>query len=203
MEELELIPITVGQKFTLFDNVDNLIGKDVGLFEALSHEQGYVYIINYTNISQGEYSAVKSKKISVNIYKDDSGFVLPLMRFGNSNLIFEFVFDPTLYKDARSLQFTENNNIMSIFLIEGTNGNVLHIRQVNLPLKMIQICKEAWSRAILDVDFSVKYSNWYENIKQKHSLETLWDRATYIGKMGEMYDVNEIKCPYIPEKRTE
>lgn len=193
-EEFELVHIGVGEKFPLFsDSVERMKGKDGAFFEAVDYNQGYMFCIHFSNVRQAEIDIIRNKTISMRIIEED-GMVLPMIRFGNS-LVFEMVFDPTLYTDARSLQIVDTNNILSIFLIESNTGVIKVIRQTNFPLKMIQICKEAWSRAILDLNFSKRFSEWYDRLQSRYTPEGLWNRAKYVGKMGESYNIEEIKYP--------
>jgi hypothetical protein len=195
-EEFELVHIGVGHKFPLFsEGVEKMKGRDGAFFEASDYGQGYVFCIHFSNVRNAEIEIIRKSPISMRIIKgEEDSMVLPIIKFGNS-MVFEMVFDPTLYKDARALQFTDTNNILSIFLIESNTGEVKVIRQTNFPLKMIQICKEAWARAILDVNFSEKFNNWYNALQNRYTPEGLWNRALYIGKMGETYNIEEIKYP--------
>lgn len=193
-EDIELFDIRVGHKFPLFiDSVERMKGKDGAYFEASDFNQGYMFCIHFSNVRQFEIDIIRKKPISMRIIEED-GMVLPIIRFG-SDMIFEMVFDPTLYADERALQIVERNNILSIFLIESNTGVVKVIRQCNFPLKMIQTCKESWSRAILELDFSNRFANWYEALQSRYTPEGLWNRAKYVGKMGETYNIEEIKYP--------
>ncbi|MGG4105121.1 hypothetical protein AAXB25_14490 [Paenibacillus lautus] len=194
MSETELIEVKVGEKFPLFtESVEKLKGIDGAFFEANEFGQGYYYCMHLTDISYMDKLSFRNDKISVRVLQGDYGMVLPMIKFGKS-MIFDMNFDPTLYNDERALQFTDTNNILTIFLIESNNSVLKAIRQCNLPLKMIQICREAWGRAMLDLEFSEKYRAWTERLNN-YSLQTLWDRATKVGEMGETYDLNEIYTP--------
>lgn len=183
--------ITVGQEFPLFQNgTKDMYGLDGGIFEALEDGDGYMYSLYLMNPIQEEILAVRTKTISVRVIQEDN-FVLPLIRFGNTLMIFEMSFDPTLYKDARAFQFKDANNLLSIVLIDSSNGKVNALRQANLPLKLIQLCSEKWANAFLELDYSRKYKEWYHKL-QSIPLEVLWDRALYLGKMGESYNLDEI-----------
>lgn len=200
-EEIELVDIRVGQKFPLFtDSLERMRGMDGAYFEANDFNQGYFFCIHLTNINFMDKQSFRNDKISVRVLQGDGGMVLPIIKFGKS-MMFEMNFDPTLYSDTRAFQFVDTNNILTIFLIESNNGELKAIRECNLPLKMIQICREAWGRAMLDIGFSDKFKEWINRLN-KYSLQTLWDRATKVGEMGETYDLQEIKTPnqYKPQQ---
>ncbi|OME54135.1 hypothetical protein BSK59_16275 [Paenibacillus odorifer] len=201
MEEVEFIDIRVGQRFPLFsESVEKLKGIDGAHFEANEFNQGYFFCIHLTDITFMDKQAFRNDKISVRVLQGDSGMVLPIIKFGKS-MVFEMVFDPTLYTDERAFQLVDTNNILTLFLIESNTGELKAIRQCNLPLKMIQICREAWGRAMLEVDFSKRFVEWNAKLS-KYSLQTLWDRATKVGDMGETYDLQEITTPnqYKPQQ---
>ncbi|WP_255305653.1 hypothetical protein [Paenibacillus sp. Mc5Re-14] len=194
MDDIELCEIKVGERFPLFANsIEKLKGIDGAKFEATDFNQGYFFCIHLTDISFMDKQSFRNDKIAVKVLQGDGGMILPMIMFGKS-MIFEMKFDPTLYDDERVFQLAEGYNILTIFLIESNNGVVKAIRQCNLPLKMVQICKEAWGRAMLDLDFSSKFQAWTTRLNN-YSLQTLWDRATKVGSMGETYDLNEIKTP--------
>lgn len=195
MEELEFIKISVGSPFPLYkESTKNLKGKDGAFFEADGNGQGYLFCIYFSNMNDREIETIRAKNVTVRVYEND-GMVVPLLRFGSSKMIFEMVFDPTLYVDERAFQFTESNNIITIFGIDSVTNVVKVIRSSNLPLKMIQFCKECWARAVLDLQFSQKFKTWYQNL-QLIPLETLWQRGIDVGRLGESYDLQDIKARY-------
>lgn len=114
-----------------------------------------------------------------------------MIRFRNTVLIYEMSFDPTLYPDDRAFQFKKTNNTMFINLIDSTSGIVKAMRAANLPLKFIQICTDSWARVFLEHNYSEKYAMWYKSLTV-NSLEQLWQRAEYVGKMGEDYNLTEV-----------
>lgn len=194
MEEFELINIEVGQPFPLYNNsIKRLKGIDGAFFEANDSNQGYNFCIHLTNISYMDTHIFRNDKIQMRVLQGSDGLVLPMIKFGKS-MMFEMNFNPNLYDDDRALQITDTNNILNLFLIESNNGVLKAIRQCNFPLKMIQICKEAWSRAILDPEYNIKYGEWLKRTSN-YALQTLWDRATKVGAMGETYDLRDIRVP--------
>ncbi|EJW13979.1 hypothetical protein M5X00_25800 [Paenibacillus alvei] len=200
-QEIEFVDIRVGKKFPLFsESLEKMKGIDGAFFEAIDFNQGYYFCIHLTNIDFMDKHTFRNEKISVRVLQGDGGMVLPIIKFGRS-MIFDINFDPTLYGDHRAFQLVDTNNILTIFLIESNNGELKAIRQCNLPLKMIQICREAWGRAVLDVGFSDKFNEWINRLS-RYSLQSLWDRATKVGEMGETFDLQEIKTPnqYKPQE---
>lgn len=136
-EEVELHDIRVGRKFPLFtDSIKNYKGKEGVHFEATDFNQGYFFCIHFPNISFMELKAFRDSSISMRILQGNDNMVMPMIKFGIGT--FEMVFDHTLYNDNRALQFTETNNMLTVFLIDSNTGILKSIRTCNLPLKMIQ-----------------------------------------------------------------
>jgi hypothetical protein len=111
------------------------------------------------------------------------------------SLIQELSFDPTLYKDARSLQMVEDNNLVTTFAIDSNTNLVRGIRTSNLPLNYIQACRVSWSKAMLDDSY--QYAEWYLGIQRQYTTEQLWEQATDVGQMGESYNPSETRHPFI------
>jgi len=202
MEHAEIFEIKVGEKMPVFQkSLEKMKGRDGAVFEASEFNQGYNFFIHLANISFMEKHIFQTERVHMRVLQGSDGLVLPMMQFGKTGLMFEILFDPTLYDDNRSLQFTNRSNILTMILIESTNGIVKAIRQCNLPLKMIQICKEAWAKAILDPEYRKKHNEWAEKIS-RYPLQTLWSRATKVGELGESYNLEDIKIPnqYKPNK---
>jgi hypothetical protein len=203
VDELELVSIKVGEIFPLFnESTTHLRGQDGAFFEASSHNQGYMFCIYNYDLHFMEIQTYKNANIEVRILQGSDGMILPLLRFGKTNVIYEMVFDPTKYEDDRALQFLQANNLLLISVIESRNGILKYMREAtNFPLKFIQICKEAWSRALMDLNFSDKYTVWIEKMR-RYDLITLWNRATPVGVLGESFNLNDIRTPnqYKPQK---
>lgn len=192
--EIEVIEVSVGKEFTLYQERSlELLDKDGAYFEASEFNQGYHFCVHFRGINFMELNNFRNGKVSVRLLQKDKALVMPMIKFGK-DMIFEMVFDPTIYGDDRALQMIDKNNILTMFLIEGKTNLLKAIRQCNLPLKMIQACKTAWSRAMLDPNFSNRYVLWQDELKQ-YTLEQLWSKASSMGELGETYDLSEINIP--------
>lgn len=195
MSEMELVAIEVGKKFPLYEeSLKRFVGIDGAHFEANELGQGYNFCIHLTNINFMDTQSFRNDKIRMKVLQGSDGLVLPMIKFGKS-MMFEMNFNPVLYDDNRALQLSETSNILNLFLIESNNGILKAIRKCNFPLKMIQICREAWARAILDPDYTSKYNDWIKRTSS-YSLQSLWDRATSVGELGETYDLKDITIPH-------
>jgi hypothetical protein len=196
---MELIQIKVGEEFPLYKgSFDEIKGKDVAFFEADDSGNGYIFCIYYNNIKDYEIETIRFNKARLRIVNSIEGYVLPMIKFSDY-MIFEWVFDPTLYEDARALQLATENNIVTIYAIDSRTNILKCIRQANLPLKFIQICKESWSRAILEPNFTEKYQNWINYLRRTYTIEGLWNRGIDVGFLGENFNLEEIHYSYKKE----
>lgn len=182
-----------GQEFPLFkERWEKQKGNSFCAFDTLDENTGYILTVYLDHMTEKEKEILKDKPMNVRLVETAQGFVLPLIRFGNSPLIFELGYDPTIYPDARSLQFTTHNNLLGIAAIESTNNVLKVARTANMPLRMIQKCADIWAKAILEVDYSEKYAKWLLELRSRYTVIQLWERGIPVGKLGEVYDLKEI-----------
>lgn len=186
--------ITVGQKYPLFEkSVEKFVGRDVGLFEAMEEGEGYHFTVFLNRPNVAEINHFSSKKIKVKLV-DEQPFCLPLIRFGYSNMIFEMSFDPTLYHDNRAFQLLGVNNLLTLILVDSSTGIVKRLRSANFPLQFMETCSKRWQEAFHEENYSERYREWFRK-KQSIPLERLWEQALYLGKMGERFDLEQVKKP--------
>lgn len=183
--ETEFTAIKVGEEYTLFD-IDKVRGIDSAmLFEALSDNSGYAMNIYFADMTSEEANLIASAPISVRVLRDTPTFVLPVVRFGRSPLLFEIIFDPTLYKDNRSMQLTLENNLVTIVGVDSNTNIVKALRLVSIPKRLREIWLTSWTKALEMNDFSRKYNMWVSDISRRYSPEKLWDMSVYVGKFGD------------------
>lgn len=183
--------IAIGETYPLFEkSMKMLNNQDGGVFEALENGDGFLYTMFLNQPSKEEINLVRTKDIKVRLI-DEEPFVLPLIQFDNSRMIFEMSFDPTLYQDDRAFQMKQSNNVLTIVLVDSSTHVVHALRSANLPLRFIQRCGHVWAKAFLEPDFSNRYKQWFRK-KQEIDLESLWEHALYLGKMGETYNIEEV-----------
>lgn len=111
-------------------------------------------------------------------------FVLTLIKYGNTNLIFEMSFDPTLYKDERRGIFFKSN-MLTIIGVDSNTNIIKTLRYVSMPLKLHQLYKDAWSLALKRKEFSQKYMNWVDDLDKRYSVVQLWKMSKMYGQMGQ------------------
>lgn len=186
------ILLTLGEKYPIFErNTRNFQGLDGAVLEAFPEGEGLIYTLYLRNPSAKEIRLIQESKINVRLL-EDTPYCLPLIQFGSNKLIFEMSFDPTLYPDDRALQIGRSNNLITIVLVDSETNVVRALRNANLPLAFIEKCSNIWKSAFADVHFSENYKKWYASKQQIH-LEKLWDRAIYLGKLGETFNLEALE----------
>ncbi|WP_182102710.1 hypothetical protein [Niallia taxi] len=138
----------------------------------------------FFNMSAKEKQLLQTKKVSVRLLHEGD-FTLALLRVGNSPLMFELVFDPTIYGDDRAVDHLKRSNMIYIFGIESATNTVETMRPANLPKKLHETWLKVWEKALVSDGYSEKYQAWVQDIYQRYSTERLWDMAVYVGKLGE------------------
>jgi len=184
--------ISVGEKYTLFDAAyEAMKNQDGGILEALDGGEGFWYHLYLNKPTGEEKKTFQEEKINVRLIEEED-YLLPMIRFGDTLMIYEMSFDPTIYDDKRAMQIAEENNLLSVILIDSTSNIVEGLRQANLPLRFIQICKDKWEKAYEIKNYSQKYKKWYTKI-QRIPVDTLWNRGIYVGKLGESFNLSELQ----------
>jgi len=192
MIEIERKKFAIGDTFTYFGNSTSLLSQEGAILEALDLNQGYLYSIFYPAITPKEVCTITEFRANMRIIESPEGFILLLIRYGDTELVQEISFDPTLYEDKRALQFLKENNLMTIVCLNSHTNTIKGMRRANLPLKMIQRCKKSWTMAYSTPSFSENYRLWYQLLQMKYTTLQLWDAGEDVGYLGESYDLKDI-----------
>jgi hypothetical protein len=177
--------VEVGKPYTMF-NIGNLRGVDSGMvFEALPENSGYAINIYLSNLTELEAALISEAPISVRVLRDTPSLIMPTVRIGNSPLLFEVVFDPTLYPDKRAMQLVLDNNRIQIVGVDSNTNIVKALRLVSMPNRLREMLMSAWSKALDEEGFSTKFARWSADLASRYSLIDLWERSVYVGKLGE------------------
>jgi hypothetical protein len=179
----ELYSISVGDDFSLFTG-RNMKGQSGCIFEA-NDTGDFTFVIYMDDMSEEEKFLLQKAKISVGQIREND-FVVSVIRFGNSELIFEICFNPFLYTDERKANLMKSNMILMVSVESNTN-KIQTLRQFNMPLKMFMSLITQLKNGIEQEDYNDRYTRWMNDLDNRYSLVQLWNVATYIGKMGEEY----------------
>ena len=180
---MDFTAVSVGEEFTLFrDVVGKMKGIDGVICELL--DDGHFTIVIYmNNMSKKEKEILSEKQIYARII-EEGNFLLPIIRYGNSPLIYEIEFNPFLYYQDKRFDYVGKSNLVFIFGIESTTNIIKTMRYVNMPKKLYSKMVANWN-SIYDVEeYNKEYKKWVNSFKNYHLFD-LWERATYIGKFGE------------------
>ena len=180
--EQEFTQISVGEKFTLFQERYHSF-NDGGYFEALEDNDGFIMTVYLAGMDETEKTILGNEIIQARMIKDGNK-ILGLIRYGDSPLIFEMSFDPTLYKDKRAMQIAFDNHMLTIVGVERSNNVVQTLRMSNFPMKLKQAFITAWTSAYEEENYSENYTKWLNHLYQYDTV-TLWKNATDVGYFGE------------------
>lgn len=187
-----MLYISIGETYPLFQETTKaMYGQDGGLLESMEDGHGYIYNMYLNQPIPEEIDMVQHQMVRFRLVMQDN-FVLPLVQFGDSNMIFEMRFDPTAYEDDRALQLMGKNNLLTIVLIDSTNGVVKALRNANLPLQFSKQCYKKWTAAFKQENYSIHYKVWCEKLASV-PLEILWEEAVDVGLLGESFDLSELE----------
>jgi hypothetical protein len=173
--------IAVGEPFTLVDSIKYMNFSGCVLE---STEQGdFILPIYLNNMSNQEKLALRKSTIKVKVIKDANYLVLHLIDIKGLGQ-FELIFNPLLYTGEKRDNFLKSN-LITIIGIESTKNIVQTIRQVNMPKQMYINFLGQFQEGKEIENYSNRYNRWIDDLISRYSVEQLWDRGNYIGKLGE------------------
>jgi hypothetical protein len=182
MSEQQYTKLQVGTPFELFIG-RNMKGQCGAIIEQLA-DGGFCLVVYMDNMTTGEFLALREEKIHVRVIKETDDFVLTLLKYGKTPLIFELCFDPTLYKDDRRGIFSKSN-MLTIIGVESNTNTIKTLRMVSMPLKLHNIFIKAWNLALTREGFSEKYNAWINDLDSRYSVVDLWKMGENYGQMGQ------------------
>ncbi|MDD4111347.1 MAG: hypothetical protein PHS54_07430 [Clostridia bacterium] len=180
--------LAVGQPLELFKTRPEFKYQDGAVFECL---QGgtFAFIIYMNKITEQEKEILRKNKIRVKIIREDD-FLLTMINYVGTPLVFEMSFDPTLYKDGRFFSLSKSN-LITIIGVDSSNNIIQTLRTVSTPPKLFGIWQKYWLKpwniSHYQEDFTIRYKEWVDNLDTKYTVLQLWERGEYIGVMGESY----------------
>lgn len=174
--------LQVGKPFDFKFN-ENIIGRNGVAFEQFLYS-GFGLIIFLSNMTKGEEIILRERKIIVKIIQETDYLVLPLLKFENSTMMFELVFDPLLYEDERKDYLTNSSKVNLIGIDSSTEQYITKVlRTMLMPYNLSQIWFKSWENAKNVQNFSNKFNRWIADLSKRYSVVELWEMARYIGEM--------------------
>jgi hypothetical protein len=184
MMKKEITSLQVGEPFPMFENSRQMVlGQDGCVMEILPEDEGYILSLYMRNMTKREFECLRYEKIKCSFIQEGD-FILTLIKYGNTDLIFEISLDPTLYKDGRGTNFLKSNMI-TIVGIESTTNIVNTLRHCSIPVGLYKKWITVWDKAKDIENYSQKYTNWMNDLDDRYSVEELWNIGVYAGEMGE------------------
>jgi len=173
--------LQVGTPFELFFG-RNMQGTSGAIIEQLI-DGSFILIVYMDNISTSEFLALREEKINVRVIKEND-FLLTLIKYGKTDLIFEMSFDPTLYKDERRGLFFKSNMLMIVGVDSNTNI-IKTLRMVSMPIKLFELFNNVWDVNLKQEGFSKEYYNWVSKLDSMYTTFQLWGQGNGYGMMGQ------------------
>ncbi len=174
--------IKVGDKFDLFKERYNKL-TDGCYVEALEDTGGFIMTIYLGGMNPEEKGLLEQATIHTRMIREDNK-ILFINRYGNTPLMFEVSFDPTLYKDDRAMQIAFANHMLTIISVERMDNTIQTLRYANFPLKLKQALSMAWASAFNEENYTENYVKWTNHLYNYTTLE-LWEVAEDTGDFGE------------------
>lgn len=177
--------LQVNKEFELFKEKHHSF-FDGSYFEALEDNNGFMMVTYLVDVSNEEEFIYSVEPMKASMVKEGNK-ILFLVRFGNSPLIFEASFDPTLYKDKRAMQIAFDNHMVTFILVERRTNEIKALRYANFPMNLKMALISAWGRALEeeDANFSAEYRDWVLELCMENETTELWDLGVDIGRFGE------------------
>lgn len=130
---------------------------DMGAQMELLPEGGF-YIklvtndINEEDINEFRYGDIGFKVL----FNEDKVYML--IRFGKGSLLYEILFNPTLYPNKEATKESiENSNLVYAIFIDGNSKKVQGIKVFNFPLETYEKLKTAWTKALVNKNYTEEF----------------------------------------------
>lgn len=180
----EYTTIAVGQQFDLFKEKGFRLLNDGCYLEALESDDGFMMVLFLAGLKPDEKEILETEIMRTRIIQQGNK-ILFLIRFGESPMVFEASFDPTLYKDQRAMQIVFNNHMLTLVTVERFDNTIQTLRYTNFPMKLKQALITAWDSAYQEPNYSENYTEFLDGLYLRFSTLDLWEIATPTGFFGE------------------
>lgn len=179
---MDLHVLKVGQQFSLPGRMipPNFDG---GMLEA--SPDAFWLLIYLSGMNENERKLLSKAKIATKVLESQE-MLLSLIRFGDSPLIFELPFDPTLYADGRAIKLINRLNTLQLIGVESASSTIQVLRLLSIPHELRRRWAKSWEAVTRMPDASAMYSDWLDKLYAHYSVTQLWDMADYAGKLGEI-----------------
>jgi len=144
---------------------------------------GMVALLYLSGMRALERIVIEMEPMDVRVI-EEGDFVLTLLRFGDTPVLFSLEHDPRKYSDHRSLNTIRRTNRIDVIAIESTKNEVRVIRPAHFNEQLRIIWKRSWRVAMTDHTYSERYQQWLERLWRKwKDVRRLWARAQPVCRL--------------------
>jgi hypothetical protein len=135
------------------------IGEPGGIMELLPKGGFFIKLVS-SDSKENDISNFRYGDISFKILLNKDK-VYMLIRFGKSNLLYEILFDPTLYPNKTTTEkLLKQSNLIYTVFIDKKSSNILGIKQFNFPIHIYQKLINVWLNALKNNNYSQEYQEY-------------------------------------------
>lgn len=138
------------------------IGEKGAVMELLP--QGHYFIkLVVDGLDEFDITEFRENDITFKtLFNRDKSYIL--IRFGNSSLLHEIVFNPTLYKNRlKTKENLNKSNLIYCVLIEGLTEQVQGIKIFNFPLELFEKLTNVWEKALNNPNYTEEFQAYITN----------------------------------------
>jgi len=172
-----MLRIEVGEKLTLFNEIDKFKNRSGGLLE-MTEDGDPVFTLFLPEITDDEIDIIGSNNMKFKLL-EENGMIIIYLRFIGTSLIFEFFFDPNKYSDNRVQKYINQDKglLVNLFAVDSRKDMIVeNIRIFNLSYSLEEKLKESWQ---------ADYSNYelFCSKTTKYHVTDNFEKAKYAGKV--------------------
>ena len=148
--------ITTGNKYPY------KIGEKGAIMELLPDGHYFIKLV-VDNLEAPDITDFRENDITFKVlFNRDKSYIL--IRFGNSSLLHEIIFNPTLYKNKEKTKINlKKSNLIYCVLIEGFTEQVQGIKLFNFPLDIFEKLTNVWEKAFDNPNYSDEFQVYITN----------------------------------------
>lgn len=179
---MDFTRIVLGEPFTLF-NSETLLNKEGAILEK-HPSGGFICLILLPHMREEEAQILQTRRADLRAIWEGN-LVLTLLRFRNTDFLFEMSFDPTKYGKADFSKWFFKSNMFYLIGVDSSTMIVRSLRMANVSPQLYRIWGLAWQAAFQQPNYSELYDKWITDLQRRFTLERLWERASYVGFLGQ------------------
>ena len=172
-----MLKIEVGEKLTLFSEIDKFKNRSGSLLE-MTEDGDLVFTLFLPNMTEEEIEIIGSNTMEFR-FLEEKDMVIIYLRFIGTPLIFEFFFDPEKYSDDRVQKYINRDKglLLNLFAVDSKKDMIVeNIRIFNLPYDLEKELKKSWQNDYSDYELFCSKTTKY------HVIDN-FEKARYVGEV--------------------